>query len=183
MAQPATICKAELAVADVDRHYYQSHSLVLARHPSETEERMMLRLLAFAWHAGPDLAFGRGLSTDDEPDLWQRDATGVIEHWIDVGWPDDKRLRRAAGRARSVTVFTYGGSRAAAWWKRIAAVVARTRSVSVWLVEADQSSALAALAGRNMTLEATLTGGTVWLGNGERAVELQPRRLDSEDGA
>lgn len=181
MALPATICKAELAVADTGRGYYRTHSLVVARHPSETEERMMVRLLAFAWCASADLAFGRGLSTDDEPDLWARDATGAIDHWIDVGWPDDKRLRRAAGRAARVTVFTYGGSRATLWWKKLAPVVRRTRGVEVWMIEPADSQALATLAARSMTLEATLTEGTVWIGSAARVVELRPRRLD-EDG-
>ncbi len=178
MALPATVCKAELAVADTGRAYYRTHSLVIARHPSETEERMMLRLLAFAWCADADLAFGRGLSTDDEPDLWSRDATGAIEHWIDVGWPDDKRLRRAAGRAGRVTVFTYGGSRAAMWWKKTADVVGRTRGVTVWSIEPDESRALAGLAARAMTLEATIADGMVWLGSSARVVEVRPRRLD-----
>ena len=108
MALKATIFKVGLQVADMERGYYGDHALTVARHPSETDERMMLRVLAFALHAGPDLAFGKGLSTDDEPDLWQRDLTGAIALWIDVGQPDEKLLRRACGRAREVVVYAYG---------------------------------------------------------------------------
>ena len=100
MALKATIYKAAVQVADIDRGYYADHELTLARHPSETEPRLMLRLLAFALNAAEGLEFGRGISTDDEPDLWQRDATGRILHWIDLGLPDERRLRRAAPAPR-----------------------------------------------------------------------------------
>ena len=99
MALKATIFKASLQVSDMDRKYYAEHALTLARHPSETDERMMLRVLAFALNAHEHLAFGKGLSDTDEPDLWQKDLTGRILHWIDVGQPDEKRLIRASGRA------------------------------------------------------------------------------------
>src|SRR3982750_3888876 len=109
MALKSTILKAELCIADVDRGYYHDHTLTIARHPSETEERVMVRLLAFALHASDALTFGRGLSTEDEPDLWQHDLTGTIESWIDVGLPDERVVRKACGRARDVYVLAYGG--------------------------------------------------------------------------
>jgi uncharacterized protein YaeQ len=119
MALKSTICKAELAVADIERGYYGNHAVTLARHPSETDERMMVRLLAFALHADDALAFGRGLSADGEPDLWQRDLTGTIEQWIDVGLPDEREVRKACGRAREVHVLAYGGRAVDLWWQRI----------------------------------------------------------------
>ena len=91
MALKATIFKADLQIADMDRNHYGNHALTLARHPSETDERMMVRLLAFAIHADEQLSFGKGLSTEDEPDLWQKDLTGAIERWIDVGLPDERQ--------------------------------------------------------------------------------------------
>src|SRR5688572_33449862 len=100
MATGSTIYRADLSIADMDRNYYADHSLTVARHPSETEERLMVRLLAFAVFAAADLEFGRGLSTDDEPDLWRRDLTGLVELWIEVGLPEEKWLRKACGRAR-----------------------------------------------------------------------------------
>ena len=125
MALKATIFKADLQIADMDRSYYADHSLTVARHPSETDERMMVRLLAFALHAGEALAFGKGLSTEDEPDLWLRDLTGVIDLWIDVGLPDEKRIRRACGRAEQVYVYSYGGHGADLWWKQTGADLER----------------------------------------------------------
>ena len=118
MALKATIFRVELQVSDLDRHYYAAHELTVARHPSETDERMMVRLLAFALHADPALAFTRGLSSDDEPDLWRHADDGTLAQWLEVGLPEPKRLRRACGRAREVTVFAYGGHAAELWWSR-----------------------------------------------------------------
>ena len=116
MALKSTIFKVDLAVADIDRGYYHDHSLTIARHPSETDERMMIRLLAFALHSQDALEFGRGLSAADEPDLWRRDLTGAIEQWIDVGLPDEREVRKACGRAREVYVLAYGGRAVELWW-------------------------------------------------------------------
>jgi len=127
MALKSTIFKAELSIADIDRGYYRDHALTIARHPSETDERMMMRILAFALHADDALEFGRGLSADDEPDVWRRDLTGAVEQWIEVGLPDERVVRKACGRARDVLSspmvgarWIYGGSaRAKGWSVRI----------------------------------------------------------------
>jgi uncharacterized protein YaeQ len=85
MAIKSSIYKAQLSVTDMDRHVYDAFSLTIACHPSETEARMMLRIVSFAMHADPQLVFGRGISTDNEPDLWQRSLSNDIELWIDLG--------------------------------------------------------------------------------------------------
>ena len=171
MALKATIFKVELQVADMDRSYYGDHALTIARHPSETDERMMLRVLAFALHAGPDLAFGRGLSTDDEPDLWQRDLTGAIALWVDVGLPDDKLLRRACGRAREVVVYAYGRG-VDMWWDRARGSLERARNLHVTRVPIATGLELASLAQRTMELQCTIQEGHVWLGNRDKTVEV-----------
>ncbi|HXH71658.1 MAG TPA: YaeQ family protein, partial [Mariprofundaceae bacterium] len=116
MAINATIFKAEVQITDLDRHYYADHQLTIARHPSETDSRMMVRLVAFAFHAGEALQFTRGISTEDEPDLWQKSMSGEIELWIELGQPDEKRIRKACGRARKVIVYTYQQRSGEAWW-------------------------------------------------------------------
>jgi len=136
MALKSTIFRMTLQVADVDRGYYADHPLTIARHPSETDERMMLRVLAFALHADPGLAFGRGISTDDEPDLWQRDLTGAIRLWIDVGQPDEKLVRRACGRAHEVVVYTFGRG-ADLWWGRSQGALARMQNLRVLRVDRE----------------------------------------------
>jgi len=171
MALNATIFKAALQIADMDRGYYADHALTIARHPSETDERMMLRLLAFALHAGPGLAFGKGLSTDDEPDLWQRDLTGAIRLWVDVGLPDEKLVRRACGRADEVVVYMYGRGMEP-WWARSRAALERARNLRVMSVPAAASQELAKLAQRSMQLQCTIQDGHVWLSDKDGAVEV-----------
>jgi uncharacterized protein YaeQ len=172
MALKATIFKAELQIADMDRNYYHDHALTIARHPSETDERMMVRLLAYALNASDALIFGKGLSTDDEPDLWRKDLTGAIELWIDVGLPDEKRIRRACGRAGQVLVYSYGGHGAAIWWSQVAGKLDRTRNLTVVSVPAAASQALGKLARRNMQLNCTIQDGQVWLGDAEERVQV-----------
>jgi uncharacterized protein YaeQ len=173
MAVKATIFKAEVQVSDMDRHYYASHSLTLAQHPSETEERVMVRLLAFALNASEDLAFGRGISTDDEPDLWRRDLTGQVELWIEIGQPDESRLRKACGRAREVRVYVFSGRSAAIWWEKNAAGLARCSNLRVFEVPAAASQQLAKLAARSMSLQCLVQEGQVQVMDETASVALE----------
>lgn len=163
MALKSTIFKLELQIADLERNYYQNHALTVARHPSETDERMMVRVLAFAMHADPTLAFGKGLSSEDEPDLWRKDLTGAIELWIDVGLPDEKRVRRACGRSQQVLVLTYGGRVADMWWQQNQAALQRQEKLTVINLSPADSRAAAALAERGMQVQCTLQEGELWL--------------------
>jgi uncharacterized protein YaeQ len=177
MAQRSTVYKADLQVADMDRAHYADYALTIARHPSETEERLMMRLLAFALHADAALEFGRGLSTDDEPDLWLRDLTGSIELWIDVGLPDERLVRKACGRAARVEILSYGGSRAEQWWAQHRDAFARQDNLSVLAIVPQQASALAALASRSMKLSASIQDGQVWFSSDTGSVCIEPQRL------
>ncbi len=177
MATGATIHRAELAIADMDRGYYADHALTIARHPSETVERMMVRLLAFALFADPALQFGRGLSTEDEPDLWQHDDAGQLIRWIDVGLPDERRLRKACGRAREVVVIAYGGSRADAWWKRHSGALERLDRLSVYCLPPEACAALETLAGRSMRLAVNIQEGQAWVGAGSASAEVPLQRV------
>lgn len=171
MALKSTIFKIDLQVADMDRGYYADHALTIARHPSENDERMMARVLAFALHADDALAFGRGLSTDDEPDLWRRDLTGTVELWIDVGQPDEKLLRKASHRAGQVVLLTYGRV-AEVWWAQNRSELAKLRNLRVLHLPGESSQALAALVERTMRLQCTIQDGHVWLGHERETVEL-----------
>lgn len=176
MALKATIYKAELDVSDIDRHYYRLHALTMARHPSETDERMMVRLLVFALNAGEGegLSFGRGLSAEDEADVWRMDATGAIELWIDVGLPDEKPIRKACGRAARVIVYCYGGRAAEVWWGQCGAALERFANLSVINLPAESTQALAALARRNMRLQCSIQDGQVWLSAEDATVQIEP---------
>lgn len=176
MALKSSVFKAELQIADLDRGYYADHALTLARHPSETDERMMVRLLAFMLHADERLAFCKGLSDSDEPDLWRRDYTGAIEQWIETGLPDDRRIARACGRAAQVLVLAYG-SGAGVWWRQIADKLARHDNLIVMQVPLAQTQALAARAARSMRLQCTVQEGHVWIHDGAHTLGVEPALL------
>ncbi len=175
MALKATIFRVELQVSDLGRHYYATHALTVARHPSETDERMMVRLLAFALHADPALQFTRGLSSDDEPDLWRHADDGTLAQWIEVGLPEPRRLRKACGRAREVAVVAYGGRAAELWWSRHAEALAGLANLAVIEVPQDATRVLAGLAQRSMALDCTVDADSVWLGDGATTVEVALR--------
>ena len=182
MAQTAVVYKIALQVSDIDRHYYHDHALTIARHPSETEERMMVRVLAFACHAREGLSFGKGVlgspgesSQEVEPDLWEKDLTGAVELWIDVGLPDDKQIRRACGRARQVVIYAYGGHKADLWWKDMSTGARRTApsNLTVITVSPETSRSLAALVQRDLHLYVTVQDGQMVIGNGETTVPVE----------
>ena len=175
MALKATVVRAELQISDLDRHYYATHPLTLAQHPSETDERLVVRLLAFALYADERLEFGRGLSTDEDPDLWQRDYTGEIERWIDLGQPDESRVRKACGRAREVVVLNYGGRAADLWWEKNARALARHDNLVVLDLPDDQVQALAALYSRGLRWTVMVQDGEVSLLDAEgRELVVRP---------
>lgn len=177
MALKSTIFKAKLGIADMDRQYFGEHLLTMARHPSETDERLMVRLLAFALFADERLEFGRGISSDDEPALWLRDYNGEIRLWIEVGLPDERILRKACGRADAVVVLAYGARQVEVWWAKEGAAMSRLDKLKVLALSAEQSAALAALADRNMELHCTLEDGQLWLTDGPNTVEIELQRL------
>src|SRR5690606_29111012 len=163
MATKSTIYKVALQLSDMDRHYSGTPALTRARHPSETEERLMVRLLAFALHAGDALEFGRGLSSDDEPDLWRRSLSGEIELWIDLGQPDQSRIRKACGRAREVVVVNYGGRSADIWWEKNGAALSRIGNLTVLDIGSATVAALGAMASRTMQLQGMVQDGQLEL--------------------
>ena len=182
MSPKATVYKAELQVSDMDRHYYAAHDLVLAQHPSETEARLMTRLIAFALFAEDRLEFGRGLSNDEEPDLWRRDYTGDIEQWIDLGQPDESRIRKACGRARQVVVVNYSGNAAGIWWDKHASALSRLKNLTVVDFDAASIEAATALLQRSMRLTAMLQDGELQLLGEAGSVSVTPHwRLRAPD--
>ena len=172
MAIKATIFKCELVISDLVRHYYQTHNLTLARHPSETDERMMLRILMFALHADELLEMTKGISTDGEPDLWQKSLSGEIDHWIELGQPDERRLRKASGRSKVVTLLTYGGNAPQIWWQQNQSKLASIQNLSVWSISDEQSKALAEVTERSMRIQVMLDTDQISLTSENHALEL-----------
>lgn len=182
MALKATIYKADIQIADMDRHYYQDHALTIARHPSETDERMMVRVLAYVLNASEALSFGKGLSAEDEPDLWQKDLTGAIELWIEVGQPDEKRILKACGRSEKVIVYSYS-SNSSIWWNQISSRIERAKNLTVINLPASVSLTLAKLAQRNMQLQCTIQDGQTWITANGETVQIDLTTVKALSGA
>lgn len=172
MAIKATIFKANIQIADMERHYYADHPLTLAQHPSETDERMMVRILAFALHAHEYLEFGQGMTDDEEADIWQKDLSGTIDLWIDVGIPDERLIRKACGRAKQVIVYCYGGRAADMWFAQNKSQFDRQQNLSIINIPADCTQAMAKLTQRTMNLQFTIQDGQIWLSDGETSVQV-----------
>ncbi len=174
MALSSTIFKASLQISDMDRHYYGEHQLTIARHPSETDERMMMRLFAFALHADERLCFSKGLCDDEEPALWLKGLSGEIDLWIDVGLPDERRLRKACSRAAKVFLYIYGGRNAELWWQRNVDKLRRFTNLNVVEISDESSNQLVGMVQRSMQLQCTVQDGEIWLNCGDCAISVSP---------
>ena len=174
MALRATIHKADLHVSDSGRHYYGSHSLTIAKHPSETEERMMVRLIAFALQSNEDLVFTKGLSDTDEPDLWIKDLTDAIKLWVEIGQPDERRILKACGRSDRVIVYCYGGQTSKIWWDTIANKLTRARNLEIVSIPAAQAGELNQLVERSMVIHVNVQDGEVYVSSDRGQVTITP---------
>jgi uncharacterized protein YaeQ len=177
MAMKATVFKATVQVSDMDRAYYNDLKLTIAQHPSETDERTMVRLLAFSLHASEGLKFTEGISAEDEPDIWSKSLSGEIEIWIDVGLPDEKRIRKACNRAKLVYIYAYGGRAVEKWWEPMAQNLARHQNLKVIVLPQTATRSLGKLAQRTMALQCTVQDGQIWIGDSNSNVSVEPEPL------
>lgn len=174
MALKATIFKAVLNIADLDRGVYLDANLTLARHPSETDLRLIVRLLAWALNAHDDLAFTKGLCADDEPELWLKNLHGGIEHWIDVGLPDERRLKKGCNRSEQVTLYTYAGRAVDLWWQQNQALLNRQDNLRIVDFSEEELAPLVDLAERNMQWQVTISEGQVFINSGDVNLSITP---------
>jgi uncharacterized protein YaeQ len=181
MAQKATIYKVELCVSDMDRNYYETHKLTVAKHPSETEERLMVRVLAFALIAHEQLELTKGLSTDDEPDIWQKSLSGELELWVALGLPSEKVVRQSCGKASKVIVYCYGGRTADLWWEKIKNSTTRFDNLQVINFSEKDTSDLAKLASRSMKLQVNIQDGEVMVSVDDSIVYVTPVKWKNGD--
>ncbi|MBU1658044.1 YaeQ family protein [bacterium] len=174
MAAKATIYKALLNIADMDRHYYKEHNLTLAQHPSENDLRLMVRLAAFVLNVNESLAFSKGISQDDEPDLWEKALDGEIKLWIDLGQPDEKRIRKACGRSQKVIIYTYQEGSAFAWWKQVETSLQRFKNLSVMYLNIEGE--IQELVERSMSLQCNISDGELTMINDAQSVMIQEKK-------
>lgn len=175
MAIKSTVFKVDLQITDLDRGYYKGHFLTVARHPSETNERMMMRIIAFALHASEDLSFTKGISSDDEPDIWEKNLTDEIILWIDLGQPDEKRIRQACGKSKAVIIYTYNQRSAEIWWSQIKAKLRRFKNLSVCHLSVADTDELEGMVDRTIELQCTIQDGQVWLSNNMLTVQVEKK--------
>ena len=171
MAKNSTIYKANLSISDMERDYYSDHQLTLACHPSETTERMMMRIIAFALNADEQLMPAGGMSDADEPDLWLKDLTGAIKLWIEVGQPEDRRILKACGRSDKVIIYTYG-TKPQLWLDSIESKISKAKNLSLYSINAESARSLAALAERSMNLQITVDHDEIWIRSGSSEVSV-----------
>lgn len=172
MALKATIFKAEVSITDLDRNYYQNHNLTIARHPSETNERMMLRLIAFIQNANEQLAFTKGLSEDEEPDLWQQNYTGDIELWIELGQPSEQRVKKGCNQSKQMMIYSYADNAFNTWWQKESNKLKQKSNLSVVTLSSDLAEQLSSLVDRNMQIQVTIQDAQMWLTINEQSLEV-----------
>ncbi|WP_086479007.1 YaeQ family protein [Oceanospirillum sanctuarii] len=176
MALKSTVYKATVNLADMDRGVYLDQSLTLAQHPSETDERMMLRILAWSLNAVEGLEFTKGLCVDDEPEIWKKNYSDEIELWIELGNPDEKWLRKASSRAQQVILYTYGDNAAPIWWQQNKSKLSRFENLQVWNISDAVIEQLAQMTERTMQIQVTIQDGTAWFNCGDLTAEVRPER-------
>ena len=174
MAQKATIYKVELSVSDMDRNYYETHNLTVAKHPSETNERLMVRILSFALNAHEKLEFSKGISSDDEPDIWQKSLSGELDLWVTLGLPSEKIVRQSCGKSNKVIIYCYGGRTAEMWWEKIQNSTTRFENLQVINFLEKDTSELEKQASRSMRLQINIQDGDVMVGVDDRIVYVTP---------
>ncbi|MFT6152935.1 MAG: hypothetical protein ACJA0E_000954 [Bermanella sp.] len=174
MALKATVFKCELNISDMDRHYYQTHSLTIARHPSENDLRMMIRIIAFALNAHDQLQFTKGLSSQDEPDLWNKSLSDEIDLWVDLGQVDEKRLRKACGKGKEVIIYTYNDKQAGPWETLMQTYFNRHNNLSVYHVPSAVGEELGTLVQKNMELQISIQDNEVFINSDTAQVNFTP---------
>ncbi|MCW8931845.1 MAG: YaeQ family protein [Gammaproteobacteria bacterium] len=174
MAIKATIYKIKLEINDCDRDYFQNHELTISCHPSETEQRMMVRVVAFALYASENLSFTKGLCADDEPELWEKNLCSEIELWISLGQVEEKQIRKSLGRSKQVVIFTYAGNKSNIWWGKNKSQFEKMKNLTIINIKPEHIDAVQELVSRNMHLQCTIQDGTLWLGHSKQTVHIEP---------
>jgi len=177
MALKPTIFKFGIALSDIDENRYLDLNLTVAQHPSETVERMMVRLLVYCLNVEEGLEFTRGLSDTNEPDLWQRSLDDRILKWIEVGEPATDRLVKASRIAEHVQVYTFN-SKSDVWWRQHGSEI-EGASVKVFQFEWDEICQLAKLVQRTLQLSVTISGLSAFIAAESGSVEVSWRELTS----
>ncbi|MES0488344.1 MAG: YaeQ family protein [Leptospirales bacterium] len=177
MALKSTIHKVNLQITNTDCDYYELHKITIARHPSETDERLMIRLLAFALNASSTLTFAGDISEADQPAIWEKSRSGLIETWIEIGQPDEKIIRKACSNARNVILYCFNLRRSQTWWNTIQTKLERFKNLEVWLIPDGDEEKLEKLVQKNMQIDCRIQDQEVWISDKDVEIHLTPQVL------
>ena len=168
------VCKARLSIADIDRHYYQSHQLTLTQESSETIRRSMMRIVAYIYNANDELSIRKQQWRDDQPELMEQNQDSKIKLWIDLGQPDIKRIKKACTISKSVIVYTYNKTHAKSWWNKNRAKLNSFKNLEVYSVNANE---LEQFNNKRMSLNCTLQDGDLQIDDGCHNLIIERERL------
>lgn len=177
MAAGSSIYKASINLANLNTNYYEDLSLTIAMHPSENEVRMMYRLLAYLYSAHERLEFADGLGNPDLPDIWQKDLRGDIEHWVDLGQPDEKRIKKASSRSEKVSIFTYTPSKALTWFDKIKSKVKTNKKLNIYHFTEIENGPIEILAKRSLNLSCVIEDKHIYLSNDDIRVQIDIEKV------
>lgn len=178
MALKATIYKANIELADMDRNYYDSLQLTLAQHPSETDQRLMVRLISYILNAHADLQFGKGVSDEDEAAIWQINYSDEIALWIELGQLDEKRLKKACNKSAEVKLYCYGSS-VETWWAQSQNALNKLPKLSIEQFSMSTTDSLVKLLSRTMEFQCSIQDGQLWLSYGDESLLIETNTLKS----
>lgn len=183
MALKATIFKVDLSISDMDKHYYADHSLTIARHPSESDKRMMLRIIAFAFNAHEQLEFTKGLSDVDTPDLWQKSYSDEIELWIELGQPSEQRIKKGCNQAQQMQVYSYDNNAFDEWWKKEQNALNMRKNLSIATVSYEAMEQLANLVTRQMHIQVTIQDRQACFNVNDETLEISLQQIKEIAGS
>jgi uncharacterized protein YaeQ len=170
MALPSTIYRASIELSDLDRNCYESLQVTVAQHPSETAERMVARLLAYALCYREGLVFTKGISAGDEPDLWLKGPDGRVDLWVEVGVPEPERIVKATRHAREVIVYVCGNSQHH-WQKQHLSKLSNLSNLTIYLIDQQFIRQVAQHLQRSIIFGLTITEGLMYLTVGNETLE------------
>ena len=174
MESIATVCKARLSIADIDRNYYQSHQLTLAQQSTDTIRKTMTRLVAYIYNANDGLNLRQQQWRNDQPELWEQSLENDINLWIDLGQPELKRVKKACTLSKKVIIYSYNHAHTSSWWAKNKDKLSRYKNLEVFAFDAD---ALEKLNNRRMRLNCTLQDGELLINDGENNVTIERQKL------
>ncbi len=176
MALKSTIYKVNVELANMDQHYYDSLQLTIARHPSETEQRLIIRIICYILNAHPDLKFGKGISNEEEATIWQINYSNEIDLWIELGQLDEKRLKKACNKAKKVKLYCYGTS-TDIWWSQIKSKVNKLDYLSVEKFDHSITDSLIKLISKTMEFQCSIQDGQLWLSSENETLLIETEKL------